>query len=78
MLPDAFKEFIELLEKHEIRYLIVGGYAVAAHGYPRYTGDIDLDSSGNLVSMTIEHAKSQARIKEFSFEEIDDQENIAV
>ena len=39
---------------------------------------IDLDSRGNLVSMTIEHAKSQARIKEFSFEEIENQESIAV
>ena len=34
---------------------------------------IDLDAQGNLVSMTIEHAKSQARIKEFSFEEIENQ-----
>lgn len=34
--PD-FKEFIELLNAHEVRYLVVGGYAVALHGYPRYT-----------------------------------------
>ena len=39
---------------------------------------IDLDSKGNLVSMTIEHAKSQARIKEFSFEEIENQESVVV
>ncbi len=38
--PD-FKEFIELLNKHEVEYLVVGGYAVAMYGYPRYTGDID-------------------------------------
>lgn len=38
---------------------------------------IDVDCEGNLVSMTIEHAKSQARIKELSFEEIENQEGIA-
>ncbi len=36
-----FKEFIELLNKHKVEYLVVGGYAVAMYGYPRYTGDID-------------------------------------
>ena len=36
-----FKEFIELLNAHEVKYLVVGGYAVVFHGHPRYTGDID-------------------------------------
>lgn len=40
--PSDFKEFIELLNEKEVEYLIVGGYAVAHHGYPRYTGDIDV------------------------------------
>lgn len=39
--PD-FKEFFRLLNEHEVRYLIVGGYAVAYHGHPRYTKDIDV------------------------------------
>jgi predicted nucleotidyltransferase len=39
--PD-FSEFIELLLDHEVAFLVVGGYAVAAHGHPRYTGDLDL------------------------------------
>ena len=38
--PD-FKEFIKLLEEHEVKYLTVGGYALAYHGYPRFTQDID-------------------------------------
>jgi hypothetical protein len=38
--PD-FKEFIQLLNKHKVDYLVVGGYEVALHGYPRFTGDID-------------------------------------
>jgi len=39
--PD-FKEFIALLNKNRVRYLVIGGYAVAFHGHPRYTKDIDL------------------------------------
>ena len=42
MLNQAFKEFIQLLNDNQVRYLIVGGYAVALHGYPRYTKDIDI------------------------------------
>ncbi|CAN5222946.1 nucleotidyl transferase AbiEii/AbiGii toxin family protein [soil metagenome] len=40
--PNDFKEFIQLLNEKNVEYLIVGGYAVAHHGYPRYTGDIDI------------------------------------
>lgn len=37
-----FKDFLKLLNAHRVRYLIVGGYAVAYHGYVRATGDLDL------------------------------------
>ena len=40
-LNEDFLEFIRLLENQEVDYLIIGGYAVALHGFPRYTGDID-------------------------------------
>lgn len=40
-LPKDFREFIELLNSASVKYVIVGGWAVAYHGYPRYTGDID-------------------------------------
>lgn len=40
-LNKDFKEFIALLNEHEVDYLVVGGYAVNLHGYPRYTKDID-------------------------------------
>lgn len=42
VVTQDFKEFIELLNKHEVHYLVVGGYAVAFHGNPRYTKDLDL------------------------------------
>ena len=42
MLNRDFKEFAELLAANGVEYLVVGGYALAAHGRPRYTGDLDL------------------------------------
>jgi len=42
MLSRDFKEFIESLNASNVRYLVVGGYAVALHGYPRYTKDLDV------------------------------------
>ena len=42
MLSKDFKEFLELLNENKAKYLVVGGYAVAFHGHPRYTKDIDV------------------------------------
>ena len=42
ILNQDFKEFIQSLNKHNVRYLVIGGYAVAFHGHPRYTKDMDL------------------------------------
>ena len=39
--PD-FEELLRLLEEQHVEYMIVGGYAVAFHGYPRFTKDIDV------------------------------------
>ncbi|MBN1691096.1 MAG: nucleotidyltransferase [Dehalococcoidia bacterium] len=39
--PD-FKELLELFNKHKVEYVVVGGYALAFHGAPRFTGDIDI------------------------------------
>jgi predicted nucleotidyltransferase len=41
-LPPDFKEFLKLLNDNGVRYLLVGGYAVAYHGYPRSTADMDI------------------------------------
>ncbi len=37
MLSRNFKEFVELLNTNDVKHLVVGGYAVAHYGYPRYT-----------------------------------------
>lgn len=39
--PD-FRDLLELFNEHKVEYVIVGGYALAFHGAPRYTGDIDI------------------------------------
>jgi hypothetical protein len=50
-LQNDLREFIELLNSHKVEYIIVGGHAVAFHGYPRFTGDIDF-----FVHRTAENA----------------------
>lgn len=58
-----FKELLESFNAHKVEYLIVGGYALAFHGAPRYTGDIDL-----FVRPTHENAKRiLAALKDFGF-----------
>jgi hypothetical protein len=42
VLNQDFKEFIQSLSDHDVRYLIIDGYAVAFHGHPRYTKDLDI------------------------------------
>jgi len=37
-----FRDLLALLNEHHVEYVIVGGYALAFHGAPRYTGDIDV------------------------------------
>ncbi|MBP8911125.1 MAG: hypothetical protein KBI32_06450 [Phycisphaerae bacterium] len=41
-IRNDFKELLELFNRHKAEYIIVGGYALALHGAPRVTGNIDL------------------------------------
>ena len=41
-LEKDFADFVELLNKHKVKYMVVGGYALAFHGEPRTTGDMDI------------------------------------
>lgn len=62
-IPKDFKELLELFNAHKVEYLIVGGYALAFHGAPRFTGDIDL-----LVKADSENAKRiLGALEEFGF-----------
>ena len=62
-LNQDFQEFVELFVAHEVEFLIVGGYALAAHGHPRYTKDLDV-----WVWLGPENAQRiLAAIEEFGF-----------
>lgn len=71
ILNKDFREFIELLNSHKVKYLIVGGYAVTVHGYPRYTNDLDI-----WLWIDNENAKNIiAVLKDFGFETLGIKEN---
>lgn len=67
VLDKDFREFIQLLNENEVKYLVIGGYAVAFHGYPRYTKDLDFwiwanpDNANRLIKT----------IKDFGLESMD-------
>ena len=65
-LHKDLKEFIELLNALDVRFLIVGAFALAHHGYPRYTGAIDL-----FVEKSIENAERiLSALHQFGFGDI--------
>lgn len=62
-LQKDFKELLELFNKHKVEYVIVGAYALAFHGCPRYTGDLDI-----LVKPDRNNAKKILKaMKDFGF-----------
>ena len=66
-LPQDFKEFIELLNKHNVKYLLVEGYAVSYYSQPKLTQDIDI-----WVESSNQNAKKILEVlKEFGFSEFD-------
>jgi hypothetical protein len=63
-LTKDFKEFLECLNGHDVEYLVIGGHAVAFHGYPRATADLDV-----WVAVNEENARRLvAALKEFGFD----------
>ncbi len=63
-LPQDFKDFLRLLNAHEVNYLLIGGYAVGYHGYPRATSDLDI-----WVEISRENAKKLVVVlKAFGFD----------
>ena len=72
LYPD-FKELLELLNAHAVDYLIVGGYALALHGAPRFTGDLDIylsthrDNAIKVLSVLKEFGFGSLRLTEDDF-----------
>lgn len=53
-LPDDFREFLKLLSAHRVKYMMIGGYAVAHYGHVRTTADLDVwieSSPANALKM---------------------------
>ncbi|NJO02172.1 MAG: hypothetical protein HC880_11220 [Bacteroidia bacterium] len=66
-LTPQFKNFLVLLEKYDVEYLIVGGFAVAVHGYVRATGDLDV-----WINQSLENADKMLTVMlEFGFSPYD-------
>jgi hypothetical protein len=63
-LVKDFEDFIKLLNKNEVKYLVVGGYAFAIHAYPRFTNDIDFF----ILSTTSNANKIVSALTEFGFD----------
>lgn len=62
--PDDFKEFLNLLNEHRVKYLLVGGYVVSYYGYPRPTGDMDV-----WIRVDADNARRTADVlREFGFD----------
>ncbi|HKQ99147.1 MAG TPA: DUF6036 family nucleotidyltransferase [Pyrinomonadaceae bacterium] len=67
LLPPDFREFLQLLNSHDVKYLLVGGYAVGYYGYPRATADMDIwvaTDSGNVENIL-------AALAEFGFAKVE-------
>ena len=63
-LPPDFKEFLQLLNTHQVEYLLIGGHAVGYYGYPRATADMDV-----WVAMHPQNAAKMVQVlKEFGFD----------
>jgi hypothetical protein len=66
-LEDDLREFVELLNALNVHYVVVGGFAVAHHGHPRYTGDLDL-----FIERSPENAERLVQVIEgFGFADLD-------
>jgi len=63
-LPLDFKEFLKLLNANGVEYLLIGGYAVGYHGYPRATNDIDIWIAMNEINAI----RITRVLKEFGFD----------
>jgi hypothetical protein len=65
-----FKELLELLNEHKVEFILVGAYALAFHGAPRYTGDLDIyikpdiDNSKNVMKALVKFGFGSVGIKD--------------
>jgi predicted nucleotidyltransferase len=67
MLNKDFREFIESLNSNKVKFLVLGGYALAFHGHPRYTKDLDI-----WLELSSENAgRTMKALEDFGFGDLD-------
>ena len=75
MLNEDYKDMLQILLNNEVKFLIVGAYALAAYGYPRATGDFDIwveasaENSKIILSSLASFGTSTAGLTEKTFME---------
>ena len=73
VLPGDFREFLKLLNDAAVEYLLIGGYAVGYHGYPRTTADMDVwvaisaENASKLVDVFRRFGMRDARLRPYLF-----------
>ncbi|MCX6354677.1 MAG: hypothetical protein NTZ78_07235 [Candidatus Aureabacteria bacterium] len=75
MLNEDYRDMLQLLLGNEVRFLVVGAYALGAHGYPRATGDFDIcvdtspENSRKIYASISQFGAPLAEISEQTFTE---------
>ncbi len=75
MLNNDYKEMLQILSANDVKFLLVGAYAMAAYGHPRATGDIDIwvwataENSGKIYNSLKQFGAPLAQINQDSFTE---------
>ena len=72
-LPEDFRDILSILKKHEVKYAVVGAWAMGAHGLPRATGDLDIfiekseDNARSMVRALVEFGVPSGEVDENYF-----------
>jgi len=73
ILSKDFEDFVVQLNKHDVTYMVIGGYALAFHGKPRHTGDMDIwidlsdDNAQKMVSVINDFGMASLGLKKIDF-----------
>ena len=68
-----FTDFVQLLNDHQVKYMVVGAYALSFHGRPRHTGDLDIwikpdaENAGKMINVIAEFGFGQLGLTKDDF-----------
>ncbi len=73
ILSKDFEDFVALLNQHKVTYMVIGGYALAFHGKPRHTGDLDIwidlsdDNAEKMVNVINDFGMASLGLQKIDF-----------